>query len=105
VSVAPLFVARGLQNKVLEATAAGLPSIVTSAVLDGLPGEAVPACRRADNESEFVGHILDLLADSPVARRAVAERATLGSLDWAHRLAPLDQILFEAASGLRRRTA
>jgi hypothetical protein len=26
VSVAPLFVARGLQNKVLEATAAGLPA-------------------------------------------------------------------------------
>src|SRR6185295_9529665 len=36
-SVAPIFQARGVQNKVLEAAAAGLPSVVTRAVWDGLP--------------------------------------------------------------------
>lgn len=40
VSVAPLLVARGIQNKVLEAIAAGLPCVVTPQVADGLPPEA-----------------------------------------------------------------
>jgi sugar transferase (PEP-CTERM/EpsH1 system associated) len=43
VSVAPLLTARGVQNKVLEAVAAGLPAVVTPAVWDGLPAEVLPA--------------------------------------------------------------
>jgi sugar transferase (PEP-CTERM/EpsH1 system associated) len=37
VSVAPLLTARGVQNKVLEAVAAGLPTVVTPVVAEGLP--------------------------------------------------------------------
>ncbi len=37
VSAAPLLVARGVQNKVLEALAAGLPCVVTPPVFEGLP--------------------------------------------------------------------
>src|SRR6185295_6727113 len=43
-AVAPLFLARGVQNKVLEAAAAGLPSVVTPAVRNGLPPEVSGAC-------------------------------------------------------------
>jgi glycosyltransferase involved in cell wall biosynthesis len=43
-AVAPLHVARGTQNKVLEAIAAGLPVVVTDVVGDGLPEEVLPAC-------------------------------------------------------------
>ena len=46
VSVAPLLTARGMQNKVLEAIAAGLPVVVTTAVSEGLPeGVRPPAAR------------------------------------------------------------
>ena len=37
IAVAPLETAHGVQNKVLEAVAAGLPVVVTSAVYEGLP--------------------------------------------------------------------
>src|SRR5690606_7643252 len=44
VAIAPLFTARGVQNKVLEALAAGLPVVTTPAVADGLPGPARSGC-------------------------------------------------------------
>ena len=39
VAIAPLHVARGVQNKALEAIACGLPIVITSAVAAGLSGE------------------------------------------------------------------
>jgi glycosyltransferase involved in cell wall biosynthesis len=97
VSVAPLFVARGLQNKVLEAVAAGLPTVVTSAVLNGLPAEVLPACSVADTADAFADHVIGLLSRSAADRRAIAERAPLDVLCWERRLAPLDSILSAAA--------
>ena len=43
VGIAPLHVARGVQNKALEAIAAGLPIVITDAVAGGLPPQAMPA--------------------------------------------------------------
>jgi glycosyltransferase involved in cell wall biosynthesis len=97
VSVAPLFVARGLQNKVLEAAAAGLPTVVTSAVFSGLPREVVPACSVAETTQAFAERVLDLLSMSAADRRAIADRATLDSVGWTRRLAPLESILSDAA--------
>ena len=48
IAVAPIFQSRGVQNKVLEAAAAGLPSVVTRTVGTGLPSQVLPACRIAD---------------------------------------------------------
>jgi sugar transferase (PEP-CTERM/EpsH1 system associated) len=102
VSVAPLFVARGLQNKVLEATAAGLPSIVTSPVFEGLPPEVVPACGRADSPETFAASVIRLLALNAKERRTMADAADLERLDWPHQLAPLDQILADARRPARK---
>ena len=77
VSVAPLKTARGVQNKVLEALAAGLPAVLTTQVFEGLPVEAHRGCRVAGTAADFADEtlaILDLPAD---ARRAVANRADL----------------------------
>jgi sugar transferase (PEP-CTERM/EpsH1 system associated) len=101
VSVAPLFVARGLQNKVLEAAAAGLPTVVTSAVMNGLPRDVAPACSTADTADVFAERVLRLLSMSATDRRAMAEHATLDSLGWARRLARLDVILSDAAPAYR----
>ncbi|MEQ1869341.1 MAG: TIGR03087 family PEP-CTERM/XrtA system glycosyltransferase [Vicinamibacterales bacterium] len=98
VSVAPLQVARGIQNKVLEALAAGLPTVVTPAVAEGLPSTARAGCHVAENAESFARHTITLLALAPPARRAEANRADLRSLGWENQLAELPAILRNAVS-------
>ncbi len=99
IAVAPLFTARGVQNKVLEAVASSLPVVVTPAVWDGLPEDVWPACRRASNAASFASAIVDLLSLTPAARRQIAAGARLAGLAWPQRLAPL-MTLIERAAGL-----
>lgn len=82
VSVAPLWLARGVQNKVLEAIAAGLPSIVTPPVFDGLPAAVRPACVVAGDARTFAETIVSTLRQTPETRRAIAARADLSQLTW-----------------------
>jgi glycosyltransferase involved in cell wall biosynthesis len=105
VAVAPLFLARGVQNKVLEAAAAGLPSVVTPAVHAGLPVEVLPACHSAATAEEFARAVIDLLLLPPEARRRVAASAALSALQWRERLAPLCGLLESAVADGARRTA
>lgn len=92
-AVAPLFVARGVQNKVLEAVAAGLPCVVTTAVLDGLPGQVLPGCVAATDAAGFAAAVLGVLDLAPAQRRAMADRADLRSLSWDSQMASLIPIL------------
>jgi len=101
VAVAPLFVARGIQNKVLEAVAAGLPCVVTPAVLAGLPHNVLPACVAAADAREYAAAVVSLLDRSATERRAMADRADIQSLSWANQLASLMPIL--EAAVLRQR--
>ena len=80
VGVAPLLTARGIQNKVLEAVAAGLPVVVTPVVADGLPAEVMPACVTGDTAARFAAHVLDLFAAPPAGRRAMAAAALVSLL-------------------------
>jgi sugar transferase (PEP-CTERM/EpsH1 system associated) len=89
VSVAPLHVARGLQNKVLEALAAGLPAVVTSPVRNGLPAIVKPACVVADDSAEFGDATIELLGRT-------GERRALDSADvlsWSSQLREVRSIL------------
>ncbi len=96
-AVAPLRQARGIQNKVLEAAAAGLPSVVTRQVWEGLPPEVLPACRMADSPDQFAAAVVDLLSRPAGARRREAARARLAGLAWPTRLAPLVEVIERAA--------
>ena len=98
VAVAPIFQSRGVQNKVLEAAAAGLPAVVTRTVGDGLPDQVLPACRIADTADAFAAAVIELLALTPTARRREAARASLSSLGWPARLAPLVALIERAAA-------
>jgi sugar transferase (PEP-CTERM/EpsH1 system associated) len=102
-SVAPLKTARGVQNKVLEAVAAGLPAVVTPQVYEGLPHEIRDACLVGDSPSQFAEQALTLLAMGPGERRAMATRAACSRLDWSTQLTPLYEVLRNAA--LRPATA
>lgn len=93
VAVAPLHIARGVQNKVLEALSVGLPAVVTSPVAEGLPTVALAACRVADAASDFARHVVDLLALGPDERRALAACANLDTLTWHRQLSQLPSIL------------
>jgi sugar transferase (PEP-CTERM/EpsH1 system associated) len=96
VAVAPLATARGVQNKVLEAVAAGLPAVVTPAVHGGLPEAVGPACRVAADANTFSEAVVALLGESAEARRALASQARLASLTWEACLQPLADILRRA---------
>jgi sugar transferase (PEP-CTERM/EpsH1 system associated) len=97
VAVAPLQTARGVQNKVLEGVAAGLPVVVTPVVMEGLPHEVRPACAEAATPAAFADRIAAWLMISPEARRALATTAPLDALAWDRRLAGLEQLFRNAA--------
>jgi sugar transferase (PEP-CTERM/EpsH1 system associated) len=99
VAAAPLQVARGVQNKVLEAVASGLPCVVTPPVAEGLPREVAPACRIGSTAEEFASCLVELLSRTPAARRAYAAAANLQPLHWSARLQPLMPLLEAAATG------
>jgi sugar transferase (PEP-CTERM/EpsH1 system associated) len=98
VSVAPLLTARGVQNKVLEAIAAGLPTVVTPVVAEGLPKLVFAACRVAGSPELFAAAVVDYLQRPPDERRALALAVDFGSLSWDRTLAPVYDILESAAA-------
>ena len=97
VGIAPLHVARGVQNKALEAIAAGLPIVLTEAVAGGLPLAAAYASRVANTPAQFAAHVLDLLSLTPEQRRAMAMSSDFSKLSWSQTLTPLWPIFQSAA--------
>lgn len=69
VFVAPLRFAAGIQNKVLEAMAAGLPVVTTSFVNNGLQAEDGRHLIIADEPEAFVAAVVTLLHDRGYRRR------------------------------------
>ena len=96
VAVAPLRHARGVQNKVIEAVAAGLPVVVTPSVAGGLPDSVMSACVTASSAPEFSEAISRWLDKSPDQRRAHAQAASLEDLRWERCLAPLIPLIERA---------
>ncbi|MBT9258246.1 MAG: glycosyltransferase [Clostridiales bacterium] len=84
VFVAPLRRATGLQNKVLEAMAVGVPVIASPKVVQGLGEESSTCLLTAENADDFAEKTLTILSDpvlslklSRAAREFVQER-----FDW-----------------------
>ena len=101
VVVAPLHTARGLQNKVLEALAAGVPVVTTTVVRAGLPADLAPALDVADDPAGFANAIMTRLALSPEARRARAARVDLGRYSWSDSRRQFADIVRAAAAAPR----
>ena len=101
VATAPLHISRGVQTKVIEAVAAGLPCVITSAVSEGLPHHLAPACTIADAPDAFAASIVEWLRRPPHERRRVS-RDDLADLKWESRLRPLLPALEEAARAPRK---
>jgi len=80
VSVAPLLVARGVQNKVLEAMAAGVPTIISPAVARGLEARPETDTLCADSAPEWKQAVVALLQDA-----AARDRLGRAGLTYVHR--------------------
>jgi len=95
VSVAPLRIARGIQNKVLEALAMGLPVVGTTSATQGVEGEPGRDFLLANSVDEQVAAIARLIEDPQLARKLGAQgRAFVESrYDWDVALRPLDELL------------
>ena len=95
VAVAPLRVARGIQNKVLEAAGAGIPCVITPAVREGLPASLQAVCPVAESAEAFAAAIATQL-ESPIPARVLT--ASVDELDWTATLARLPILLEEAVA-------
>jgi sugar transferase (PEP-CTERM/EpsH1 system associated) len=91
VAVAPLHIARGVQNKVLEAMAMGVAVVASGQALEGLEVTAGGDVLRADTAAQWTAQLRRLLADknartslAHAARKCVETRYS-----WPSRLAPL----------------
>jgi glycosyltransferase involved in cell wall biosynthesis len=92
VCVAPLKLARGIQNKVLEAMAMARPVVASAAAAEGI--DHAGTIRVAADASGFAAQVLALLdapADAADLGRA-ARAQVLRRYGWDARLAPLDAL-------------
>jgi sugar transferase (PEP-CTERM/EpsH1 system associated) len=95
VSVSPIRVARGLQNKVLEAMVAARPVVLTSAAATGIKARDGEHFLVADDPRPFADHVVALLRDS-VRRARVGQAARLFASRhhcWGREMARLESLL------------
>ena len=89
VAIATFSIAAGIQNKILEALAYGLPVVATSRTVQGLSKEVAAIVGIADTASDIAEEIIRLLSDPQSARRRGIEgrvrrspKAIAGTARW-----------------------
>ncbi len=103
-TVAPLEIARGTQNKILESMAMGVPVVCSrqaSGGVDAIPGEHLLAY---DSPAELIDSALELLV-SPETRDRLARAGrarVLTNHSWLSSMQRLDALI---ASQIQRRAA
>lgn len=93
VVVAPLHLARGIQNKVLEAMAMARPVVASPAAAEGI--DHAGTLRVAVQPEDYAATIRELLAGPEQADQlgTAARRQVIGRYGWDARLKPLDTLL------------
>ncbi len=100
VAVAPLRIARGVQNKVLEAMAMARPVIVSPDALEGIEAHAGSELLVAESEAAFVAQIDRVLAGNAPGIGVAARQSVLRHYGWDDNLARVGAAL-GAGSQLR----
>ncbi|MDZ7593129.1 MAG: TIGR03087 family PEP-CTERM/XrtA system glycosyltransferase [Thiobacillus sp.] len=96
-AVAPLRIARGVQNKVLEAMAMARPVVASAQAAEGIRAEAGRDFTLARGEAEFARAVVAEL--QTVSSAAPARDCILAHYDWARNLGTIDP-LFEQATAV-----
>jgi len=94
-AVAPLRIARGVQNKVLEAMAMARPVVASAQAAEGIRAVAGRDFQLAQGEADFARAVVAQL-QAPVTTAAPARDCILMNYDWARNLGAIDD-LFEQA--------
>ena len=100
VVVAPLRIARGIQNKVLEAMAMARPVVASPAAFEGIeaePGRDLLVADGAEAQAEAIRRLLADPARAAAHRRGRARAGWCDSYRWDARLAPLADMVGLAA--------
>lgn len=103
VAVAPLRVARGVQNKVLEAMAMAKPAVVTQAALEGIdatPGDHLLVADDADDFAKAVARLIDDQAAADEMGQRARQRVEQ-AYQWNQNMARVSEAL-EGFTGERR---
>jgi sugar transferase (PEP-CTERM/EpsH1 system associated) len=95
VAVAPLRIARGVQNKVLEAMAMARPVVATSAALEGIEPAPTPGTLRVDGAVAMAEQVLWCLAEpaAAIAVGAAGRAAVAQHYDWTTNLSRFSALL------------
>ncbi|MCK7583148.1 MAG: TIGR03087 family PEP-CTERM/XrtA system glycosyltransferase [Chromatiales bacterium] len=94
VVVAPLRIARGIQNKVLEAMSMARPVVSTTQALEGIEAGDGRDVRRADEADAFARAVIELLTGADGARLGHAARGLIErDFVWETSLRQLDEVL------------
>ena len=99
VNVAPLEIARGTQNKVLEAMAMGVPVVATRKAAAGVDAEPGHDLICADQPMEMADEIVRLMEDPALRRKfaAAGRSRVLSHHDWRESMCRLDEIVARVA--------
>jgi polysaccharide biosynthesis protein PslH len=100
VFVAPLRITRGVQNKLLEALAMGLPCVASTAAWSGTAISSGDGIVAADDPRQFAEYIIQLLRD-PEWRAEMGRRARAvaeANYRWETQMVRLDQVIAAAVS-------
>lgn len=105
--VAPLAIARGTQNKILEAMAMAVP-VITSAIaaggVDAVPGEHL---RVADTPEQLANAVLEVVQDPRERQRLSVNgrQRVLSNHDWAQSMKRMDAIIAQCRARVSRTTS
>ena len=93
--IAPLLIARGVQNKVLEAMASGRAVVCSTGAACGIDATADEHLLIADSPQQWVDHLLKLLGDAPFRNRLAgnARRRVEQRYNWQQCLEPMVALL------------
>ncbi|WMN68084.1 glycosyltransferase family 4 protein [Vibrio parahaemolyticus] len=95
VGVCPVRLAAGVQNKILEYMALGIPSITSSIGLEGLFAREGESILVADDPNDYVNHILELESNATLAKSISTNAVNYvkEQHSWSGKLAPfIDRI-------------
>ena len=100
VGIDPLRIGAGLQNKVLEGMAAGLPMVMTGVANEGIG--AVPAEQAivVDKPAEFAAAVVRLLGDAGLRERVAraGRDFVVRRWSWEAHFEPLEQLFYQLVS-------
>jgi glycosyltransferase involved in cell wall biosynthesis len=103
-TIAPLNIARGTQNKVLESMAMGVPVVASPAAAAGVDAKDEEHFLVAASPAEYAGAILRLL-DDPAERRRLAiagRERVLAQHSWSGSMQRFDAIVGRCVSKCAR---